>query len=46
VVPTPGTPPLDVQQWLLETAHRRAEEKAPLHILPRSGAPATSPAPD
>jgi polyphosphate kinase len=46
VRPADGEEPLDVQQWLLEAAHRRADEKAPLHIVPRNVLPLPSPSPD
>ena len=44
--PAPGEKPLDVQQWLLSQAHRRAEEKVPLHIVPRNVVPLLPPVPD
>jgi polyphosphate kinase len=44
--PAPGEQPLDVQEWLLSQAHRRAEENAPLHIVPRNVVPLLSPVPD
>ncbi|MGI8916082.1 MAG: polyphosphate kinase 1 [Chloroflexota bacterium] len=46
VRPADGEAALDVQQWLLEEAHRRADEKVPLHIVPRNVVPPPSPVPD
>ncbi len=46
VRPEPGAQPLSAQATLLDRARHLADAKVPMHVVARSGAPSTTPAPD